>query len=106
MLLGCVTEQKPDYSILEKRGHTEWRQIKFDRCELVVRSYLPKEIIVLRLFIRQATQGRPTRKTRGNPVAARRPFLTVASIDVAIDPKRCNLSEKGQQELWFRHCCW
>ena len=63
---------------------------------IVTRSFLPQEIIVLHLFSGRRRKGDLQSKLEEIHI------LTVASVDVAIDAKRCNLADSKQQDLWFR----
>lgn len=79
----------------------ERRKVTFFPTEPVVRSFLPQELIVLHLFSGRRRSGDLQSKLEELSIPAGT-ILTVASVDVAIDAKRCNLADPRQQAMWYR----
>ena len=65
-----------------------------------LRNFLPTELIVLHLFSGRRRERDIQMELERLPLPSGT-VMTVVSVDVAIDPARCDLSQGKQQKLWY-----
>ena len=65
-----------------------------------LRSFLPQELIMLHLFSGRRREKDIQMELEQLPLPPG-VIMTVVSVDVAIDPHRCDLSQSHQQKIWY-----
>ena len=78
---------------------TSRRAITCKATEQKLRSFLPSELIILHLFSGRRRERDIQMELESLPLPEG-VVMTVVSVDVAIDPSRCDLSKDDQQKLW------
>ena len=76
------------------------RSVKCRPSEPKLRSFLPTELIILHLFSGRRRERDIQMELERLPLPSG-VVMTVVSVDVAIDPARCDLSQEQQQKLWY-----
>ena len=76
------------------------RHIRCRPADPKVRSFLPAELIILHLFSGRRRERDIQMELERQPLPPG-VVMTVVSVDVAIDPARCDLSQEQQQKLWY-----